>query len=264
MNRDAVNIVVLLSAGRHGASGAARPVPVELQAIALGLALAAERAGSVSGLHAGAPDPAIEDALGHGLGAITVLRIGAEDDPVPALAAEIAARAPDLLLAGRRGLGGADSGLLPYRLARACGFPIAADAVAIAQQDARQGARLAVTQFLPRGARRRLLLSLPALVTVHEAAPAARAFVYRARLAGRIEEKPGVGGVPAVRVPVEIRPYRARPRLIGDGGAGGSAEERLRAATETRSAGGRLMVDPDPDAAAAAILDYVAAFRPKS
>ncbi|HTU52807.1 MAG TPA: electron transfer flavoprotein subunit beta [Acetobacteraceae bacterium] len=255
-----MNIVVLLSAGRHSGSGAARPVLVELQAIALGLALAGDRAGLVSGLHAGTADPAVADALGYGLGAITVLRIRAEDDPLPALVAEIAARAPDLVLAGRRGHGNSDSGLLPYRLAHACGWPIAADAVAMA----RDSDRLAVTQFLPRGARRRLELTIPAVVTVHDAAPEARHFVYRARLAGLINEKPGVGGAPAAKMAIEIRPYRARPRLIGDGGAGGSAEERLLAATETRSVGGRLMVNPDPDTAAAAILEYVASFRPVS
>ncbi len=254
-----MKILVLLSAGRHSASGAPRPVPVELQAIALGLALAGDQGGSVSGLHAGMVDPSVADALGHGLDEITILRIGAEDDPLPALAAEIAARAPDLVLAGWRGLGGSDSGLLPYRLARACGWPIAADAVSIAPQ----GEGLGVVQFLKRGRRRRLALMIPAVVTVHEAAPPARNFIYRARLTGTIEEKPGSGAA-AKWTEIEARPYRPRPRLIGEGSAGGSAEERMRAATETRSVGGRLMVHPEPDEAAAAILDSVAGFRPVS
>ena len=254
-----MKILVLLSAGRHGASGAPRPVPVELQAIALGRALASEQSGSMIGLHAGRVDPSIADALGHGLDAITILRIGAEDDPLPALVAEITARAPDLVLAGRRGSGGSDSGLLPYRLARACGWPIAADAVSVAPQ----GEGLGVVQFLPRGRRRRLALTIPAVVTVHEAAPSARNFVYRARLTGKIEEKSGVGA-PAAWIATEVHPYRPRPRLIGEGSVGGSAEERLRAATEARSVGGRLMVHPEPDEAAEAILDYVAGFRPAS
>ncbi|HUC18223.1 MAG TPA: electron transfer flavoprotein subunit beta [Acetobacteraceae bacterium] len=254
-----MKILVLLSAGRHFASGAPRPVPVELQAIALGRALVDDQGGSVSGLHAGRVDPSVADALGHGLDDITVLCIGAEDDPLPALAAEIMACAPDLVLAGRRGLGGSDSGLLPYRLARSCARPIAADAVSIAPQ----GERIGVVQFLPGGRRRRVELKIPAVVTVHEAAPPARNFVYRARLAGTIEEKPGAGA-PAAWMAIEARPYRARPRLIGEGGMGGSAEERLRAATETRSVGGRLMVHPEADAAAAAILDCVAGFRPAS
>lgn len=247
-----MKIVVLLSAGRHPASGAPRPVPVELQAIGLARALPGAE---IVGLHAGVADAAVADALGHGLASITVLLMAA-GDPLPALAAELAAMQPDLVLAGRRGTGGADTGMLPYRLARALGMTIVADAMAVASE----GENLAVVQALPRGARRRVVARLPALVTVHEAAPAALPYVHRARLAGRIAEKPGIGAfVPALEV--EIRPYRARPKLIGDGGSGGSAEDRLRAATEAASAGGRLMVGPTADEAAEAILAYVRRFR---
>ena len=245
--------VILLSAGRHPNSGAPMPVRTELQAIAL-----ARRLGcTVAGLHAGSADKAIADCLGHGLATITVLAIGPDDDPIPALAAEIATIAPDLILAGRRGQGGADTGLLPYRLARARDLPIAADTVAIARE---AEDRISVIQSLPRGARRRLSLRTPALVTVHPAAPPEHPFVYRERLAGRIDEKPGLGA-PAQTIAFENRPYRQRPRLIGDGAAGGSAEQRLRAATETKSVGGTLMIDPDPADATAAILDYLASFR---
>lgn len=245
--------VVLLSAGRHARSGAPMPVPAELKAIGLARGMG----GEVTGLHAGARDSAVTDALGHGLGTITVLTIGADDDPLPALAAEIAALQPDLVLCGRRGQGGADTGLLPYRLARRAGMAIAADAIAV---EATEAGLLAVVQSLPRGARRRLTLRLPAVVTVHPAAPAARAFVLRDRLAGHVMEKPG-SGAPAPWCAVETRPYRKRPRLIGDGGTAGSAEERLLAATETQSAGGQLMVEPDPAEAARAIVTYLERFR---
>ena len=244
---------VLLSAGRHPNSGAPMPVRAELQAIALARGLGCD----IVGLHAGSVDRTVADALGHGLAAIIMLAIGPEDDPVPALAAEIAANAPDLILAGRRGQGGADTGLLPYRLARACKLPIAADAVALARED--EG-RISVVQSLPRGARRRLTVRAPALVTVHPAAPPPRPFVYRERLVGRTDEKPGLR-VPAQALGFETRPYRQRPRLIGDGAAGGSAEQRLRAATEPKSVGGTLMIGPAPAEAAAAILQYLTTFR---
>ncbi|HEX7390554.1 MAG TPA: electron transfer flavoprotein subunit beta [Acidiphilium sp.] len=246
--------VVLLSAGLHPNAGTPMPVRAELQAIALARGLGCE----ITGLHAGAKNPAIADCLGHGLASITVLAIGAEDDPVAALAAEITAQKPDLVLTARRGQGGSDTGLLPYRLARACGLAIAADAIALSK--AGEG-RLSVVQSLPRGGRRKLDLKTPALITVHPSAPPPRPFVHRERLAGKIEEKPGVREAVEATV-FEDRPYRPRPKLIGDGGAAGSAEERLRAATEVKSAGGTLMIDPDPAEAAAAILDYLRAFRP--
>jgi len=226
------------------------PVPVELQAIAM-----ARRLGcGVVGMHAGPGGPAIEDCLAHGLTEILMLRIDAGNDPLAAVSAEIAAQKPDLVLAGRRGQGGADTGMLPYLLANACAMPIAADAVGLAVE----ADGLAVVQALPRGARRRLVVRLPAVVTVHESAPPALPFVYRDRLLGNIVEKPSVS-MPAPEFEFEARPYRRRPKLIGD--TSGSAEERLRAATEQKSAGGKLMINPEPAEAAAAILDYLRRFR---
>lgn len=242
--------VALLSAGVHPRSGAAMPVPVELQAIALARRLGCE----VAGVHAGQGGPAIVDCFGHGLGEIVSLRIGDGDDPLAAIAGEIAVQKPDLVLAGRRGQGGADTGMLPYLLAHACGMAIAADAVGLAV--AADG--LAVVQALPRGGRRRLVVRLPAVVTVHESAPPALPFVYRDRLLGRLVETAGVA-VAAPAFEFEARPYRRRPKLIGE--SAGSAEARLRAATEQKSAGGKLMVNPEPAEAARAILDFLKKFR---
>jgi len=242
--------IVLLSAGIHPRSGAPMPVAAELQAIALARRLGYE----VIGLHAGPAGGAVANCLGHGLEHITWLNISAADDPLAAISAELTLQKPDLVLAGRRGQGGADTGMLPYRVARAGKIPIAADAVAITPQED----RFAVLQALPRGARRLLSLSSPAVITVHESAPPAMPFVYRARLTGRVSEKPGLKS-PAPALMFEERPYRRRPKLIG--ASQGSAEERLRAATEQKSAGGKIMINPPPAEAAAAILDYLARVR---
>jgi len=224
--------IVLLSAGIHPHSGAPMPVPAELQAITLAQHLGCE----VTGLHAGPDSAKVADCLGHGLSRIFHLQIGASDDPLAALVAEITAQMPDMVLAGRRGQGGSDSGLLPYSLAKACGMPIVADAVALESGGA-------VVQALPRGARRRLIVQLPAVITVHGSAPPALPFVYKQRLAGEIIEKPGIA-TPAPAVPYEERPYRRRPKLIGDSSA-------------QKSAGGKVMLNPSPAEAAAAILDYL-------
>jgi len=224
--------VVLLSAGIHPRSGAPMPVPAELQAIALAHRLGCD----IIGLHAGPNGAAVADCLGHGLTRIIHLQIAQNDDPLACLTAEIAQQSPDFVLAGRRGQGGADSGLLPYRLAHACGMPIAADAVAMESGGA-------VVQALPRGAKRRLVLRLPAVITVHDSAPPALPFVHKQRLAGEIIEKPGIIA-PAPAFTYEDHPYRRRPKLIGDSSA-------------PKSAGGKLMVHPTPEEAAAAILDYL-------
>lgn len=254
-----MRVVVLLSAGRHPATGEPCPVPVELQAIALARRIAGA-GGTVEGLHAGGRDAAVLDALGHGIDRLTLVGVGVADDPLGALAATLEGRMPYLILAGRRGRGGADGGLLPYRLARALGWPIVADAI-VAEF---AGGETRVTQAQPRGGRRAATVRGAAVITVHPAAPAPLPYVHRARLAGRVSEAAGPALTPAMMPEgIEIRPYRARPKLIGDVGGGGSAEARLQAVSETRDAGGRVLRHPSPDEAAEAILHFVARFRPR-
>lgn len=245
-----MRIAVLLSAGCHAVSGYPAPVPVELQAIRL----AHDLGGEVTGLHAGPDAAPLKDALGHGLPRLVHHRITVADDPLPSLAAALIEGAFDLVLAGRTGQGGEDTGLLPYALARALGLPLVPDAAALAEGP--QPGTLAVEQALPRGARRRLVVRLPALVTVHPAAPAALPFAFAAARRGAVEARPGLV---ALRAPTQIeeRPYRARPKLIAKAAAGASASERLKAATEAASGGGRLLVDPPPEEAAREILTHL-------
>ncbi|QIB33361.1 electron transfer flavoprotein subunit beta [Ancylobacter pratisalsi] len=251
------HIVVLLSAGRHPVSGRHCPVPVELQAIGLGHMLCGTGAAdAITGLHAGPGTPALADALGHGLARLVHLETGGEDDPLPSLIAALREEAPALILAGRAGQGGEDTGTLPYALARALSLPIVADAVAL--KSGPLPGTLQVEQALPRGARRRLVVRLPAVITVHPAAPAPRPFAFAARTRGEVEQRPGVPSprnAPAQAI--EERPYRPRPRLIAKSAAGASAAERLKAATEAASGGGRLLVDPAPEEAAREILAHL-------
>lgn len=246
-----MRIAVLLSAGRHAVSGHPAPVPVELQA--LGLAADLEGADLV-GLHAGPDIGPLSDALGHGLPRLVHLVTGAQDDPLPSLAGALREGAFDLILAGRAGQGGEDTGLLPYALARALGLPIVADAAALAPGE--EPGTLKVEQALPRGARRRLLLRLPVLITVHPAAPAPRPFAFASARRGLIETRPGLAA-PRPASALEERAYRPRPKLIAKAAAGASAAERLKAATEAASGGGRLLVDPPPEEAAREILGYL-------
>ncbi len=243
--------VVLLSAGLHPVSGRTAPVPVEAQAVRLALALGAD----VTGLHAGAEEP-VRDHLGRGLEEIALVPLRTGNDPVPVLAEALRAAAPDLILTGRRGAGGTDSGLLPYRLAHVLSRPIVADAAALS----RDGDLLAVEQALPRGMRRRVRVRLPCVVTVHPAAPPPLPFSFAAARRGRVTRHTGVAGPVPVSEDLDERPYRRRPRLLG-AAPGGSAAERLRAATApalgAASGGGQLLVNPPPEVAAAEILAFL-------
>ncbi|KTS25626.1 electron transfer flavoprotein subunit beta [Methylobacterium indicum] len=252
-----MRIAVLLSAGRHPVSGA--PVLPRLEAQAIRLAVGLGAAGEVVGLHAGPEAAAVADGLGQGLTRIEHLPVPAEADPVPALAARLAVLQPDLILAGRRGQGGPETGLIPYALAEALDLPLIPDVVGLAPE-ATGG--LSLDQSLGRGARRRVVIAGPVLATVHPDAPAPLAYAYGRARRGALEPvavAPVAVADPAPIDAVEERPYRRRPKLVKGAPAGGSAAERLKAATgeSGASSGGRLLVAPDPDEAAREILAYL-------
>lgn len=232
-----MRITVLLSDARHPVSG--RPVlsPLEAQAIGLGLSLG----GRMTGLHAGVSGAAIADAFGYGLSAIDVLEIAEDADPAPALVDRLSRDAPDLILAGRRGQGGLDTGLVPYALAEALKLPIVADVVMVRAGETR--GTIVVDAALARGARRRVTVKGPCVVTVHPLAPSARPFVFAAARRGTLQRQPALS-VAEEGSPFTERAYRARPKL-------------MRKATPSAAGGTSVHVEPEPRQAAQLILDYL-------
>ncbi|MFC7053920.1 electron transfer flavoprotein subunit beta [Hansschlegelia quercus] len=247
-----MKIVVLLSAGLHPVSGQSILPKVEAQALRLALAL-----GEARGRHAGPTAFPASDALGHGLPHLVHVEIPAEADPVPALVATLEADQPDLILAGRRGQGGDETGLAPYAVASRLGMALVSDAIAVERGEA--DGTVIVHQALPKGARRRLVVRLPAVVTVHPDAPAPRAFAYGVARRGIVETRLAPPGLPAAER-LEERPYRRRPKLMRSAPACGSASERLAAAMGATSSGvANVMVNPTPEEAARAILAHLRA-----
>lgn len=249
-----MKIVVLLSAGLHPVSGTPVLPRVEAQAIrmAAGLGGTAE----TFGLHAGPDAVAVTEALGQGLPRIEHLAVPAGHDPVPALAARLAETAPDLILAGRRGQGGDESGLVPYALARALSLPMVSDIVAATLD----GEALRLDQNLGRGALRRVVVRGPIVVTCHPDAPAPLAYAFGRARRGTVAAMAVVpAAVPAPAVALEERPYRRRPKIVKGAPAGGSAAERLKAATggSGSASSGRLLIRPDPEDAAREILVHL-------
>jgi electron transfer flavoprotein beta subunit len=195
------------------------PVPVEMQAIRM----AADLGVGPYGLHVGAAD-AVRDALGHGLSRLLVIQAGNAEtqDVLPALLEHLRRLPPELILAGRRGQGGSDTGMLPYRVADALGWPIVADVVKLR----RIAGGVLVEQALPRGRRREVQVPIPCVVTVHPAAPAAQAFRH-AGLCGEVVMVSGAPGSPMASA--ELRPYRMRPKLIAASKQGGQVRSGLSA-----------------------------------
>ena len=174
-----MRIAVLLSAGRHPISGAAVLPRLEAQAIRVAAGfgqtsgLHAELR-QAFGLHAGPDAAAVAGALGQGLGRIEHVALAAEADPVPALVARLKETAPDLVLAGRRGQGGEETGMVPYALAAALGLPLVPDIVAAGAD----GGDLILDRSLGRGARLRVSVRGPVVATVHPEAPPPLAYAF--------------------------------------------------------------------------------------
>ena len=141
-------------------------------------------------------------------------------DPLAALLSDYA-----LVLCGSRGESGMGSGLLPYLLAQRLGRPLLPNVLSAQLA----GGAVRARQFLPKGRRRDMEADLPALLTVHPAAPFEPRYAYagarRARTA-RCGARPGRAAGDAWR----IEPADARPRKLA-APERRSGRDRLLAAT---------------------------------
>jgi electron transfer flavoprotein beta subunit len=245
-----VKAAVLLSVGRHPASGRARRAPLDARALELALRLPDAE---IHAVHAGDPSQAaLRDYLGMGLGQLTVLAMPPGSDPVPVLAAHLAALAPDIIFAGSHAEGGEDSGMLPYLIAQGLGHSIVADVAGVSVADG----RAALTQALPRGRRRLIETRLPVVAIVNAAAPEPRQSAFARARRGIVESIATEAPADTFLESCEIRPWRPRPKRMRIP-TGGSALDRLKAMTETKSGAGTLLIQPTPEEAARAIYDYL-------
>jgi electron transfer flavoprotein beta subunit len=245
-----VRVAVLLSVGRHPASGRARRAPLDARALEMALAMGGA---NIHALHAGDPaEPALRDYLGMGLERLTVLSVPQGSDPVPALSGYLAQLAPDVVLCGSRAESGEDSGVVPYLIAQALGCAMVADVAALSIA----GGKASLIQGLARGKRRLIETRLPVVAAVNAAAPAARQSAFARARRGVIETVAADATQDAILAAYETRPWRPRPKRMRLAVAG-SAADRLKAMTETKSGEGAVMIHPPAEEAARAIYDYL-------
>jgi len=247
-----VDIAVLLSVGRHAASGRARRADLDARALELALGLA--DTARVHAIHAGDPqEPALREYLGMGIGRLTVLP-ATGCDVAPVLTHHLRALRPAVVLAGQCAENGEASGMLPYLIAQALGSQLVAGAVSITLR----GDAARVVQALPRGARRALRIALPVTLTLDRAGPEARMSAFAPARRGQIqvaEADPSATG-PAMPSDWRRQPARARPRRLRTLVAA-SAAERLRSIQPMRASAGTRLVDVDAEQAARAIWQYL-------
>jgi electron transfer flavoprotein beta subunit len=244
-------IAVLVSVGRHPVSGTARYSRNDAAALTLATRLAAQHQATLDVLHAGDPtNPALREYLALGAAKVEVLAVAAGDEIAPALTARL--KGYDLVLTGTRAEGTEDSGMLPYQLADALAFALLGSAVDINVE----AAHITVRQFLPKGLRRRVQASLPALVAVHPMANATPRYAYAKLREGVIEPVLVSAANSAVSLAWSIKPATAKPvRLAAAEKRSGHA--RMLSATTTENRGGSVVIEGTSVEKAQVILAYL-------
>jgi electron transfer flavoprotein beta subunit len=251
METPAMRIAVLVSLGRNPVSGVSRASRDDL----LALELARRLGGEITVFHAGdSRAEGLADYLAYGAASLEVVTIAEGDDVVAALAGPLGGF--DLVLTGRRSEGGEGSGTVPYLLAKQLGLPLVGQALELEVATD----RATVTQFLPKGQRRRVEVKLPAVIAAHPMAPVTPRYAFARRAAGRIIRHEGSAIAPsnptiwdaetAARRPVRFKAAEAK------GGHG-----RMLAAIATESKGGAVVELGTPAEKAEAILTYLREHR---
>ena len=244
-------IAVLVSVGRHPVSDTARYSRNDAAALTLALGLATRHQATLDVLHAGDPaNPALRDYLALGAAKVEVLTVEAGVDVAPLLSARL--RGYDLVLTGTRAEGTDDSGMLPYQLADAMELPLLGSAVDIDVE----GGNVVVRQFLPKGLRRRVRASLPAVIAVHPMANATPRYAYAKLRAGAVEPVASRSPTSSDRAAWSVKPATAKPvRLAAAEKRSGHA--RMLSATTTESRGGSVVIEGTSVEKAQVILAYL-------
>ncbi|RDK00937.1 electron transfer flavoprotein subunit beta/FixA family protein [Paraburkholderia lacunae] len=244
-------IAVLVSVGRHPVSGAPRYSRNDAAALEIGRTLAEHHHSQLDVIHAGNPiTPALAEYLALGAREVEVLTCRDGDDVARALAARL--EGYDLVLTGTRAEGAYDTGMLPYNVAAALGYPLIGSAVDVTID----ADRAAVRQFLPKGLRRRVDAALPVVVAVHPLANAQPRYAYArlkvgavrpVRIAPEVDTDAAAWTVGAIeRKPVRLAAAEKR-----------SGHARMLSATTTESRGGNIVIEGSSVEKAQVILAYL-------
>ena len=142
--------------------------------------------------------------------------------------------------------------MLPYLIGQSLGHTIVADIAGVSLADG----RASLTQALPRGRRRLVETRLPVVAIVNAAAPEPRQSAFARARRGIIDSIATDAPADTFLDACEIRPWRQRPKRMRVP-TGGSALDRLKAMTETKSGAGTLLIRPPAEEAARAIYDYL-------
>jgi len=242
-------ITVLVAASVHAVSG--KPIRSRGDAIAVALALGLKR--PLHLLSAGQmPDSVARDYLA--LGAPSLELLDCDDNASSADVASVllpSLRDVPWVLTGSRAATEAGSGVLPHVLALQLGRPLVTDVLALEPD----GSGWIITQALPKGARRRLRVSAPAVLCISAAAAFTPGYSLAKAMAGQILRRPVTASlaasVPGQRVATSKRRKLLEARIQQSGHA------RMLGAIESPSTGGTVLSSGSAQSKAQAVLDYL-------
>lgn len=249
-------IAVLLSIGQHPIT--ARPRRADQDARALELALQMDNA-DVKPLHIGQRNEHNEIALRSYLGmGVSQINLIEHDDILTGLVQGVRDCEASLVLCGSRAETGEGSGLIPYLLAKKLSWPVISGLVSIESID--QG-RATLLQALPRGQRRKLSVSLPAVLAVDPAAVNARQSAFgpaqrgailpissKASTAERESDKTFVNSI------WHFQPAKKRPKRLKIIKAASARDRFKAAAAKADASGGKVLQGISSDDAANEII----------
>lgn len=251
-NASSLNVTVLVSVGRHPLTARTRRADQDARAVEMALMLTGA---SVSLLHAGQQDRDHEEAirgyLGMGIDSVGLIEQSPQADVVPALAKALRESTPQLVLTGTRAETGEASGVTPYLLAEALGWPIITGLAAVEKIE--QGTAV-VLQALPRGKRRRLRIRLPAIATVDSSAPPARQSAFGPAKRGELAHQQAPSEIDEALSTWHIQPARKRPKRLKIVKSSSARDRFKAAAAKAGGGGGQTLNDVTPEQGAEAIF----------